>query len=349
MRYGPVLIGILSAALFGIATPLSKILLSTLSQFQLAGLLYLGAGISMLPFVLRRKGGLPRRRMNRGNALRIAGTVIFGGCLGPVFLLMGLASARASSVSLWLNLEVAATAVLGFLFFKDHLDLFGWVGVGGALLAGVLVTVGEGSAGITPALFVALACLCWAMDNNLTALIDGLTPQEITFIKGIVAGAVNSVIGGLTVGALPGVAVGFASLALGAVCYGGSIVLFIIAAQRIGAARGQILFASAPFFGMIFSFLLLAERPSFLQGAAVAVLIASIALMARSRHAHRHVHAPTVHIHSHRHDDLHHTHEHEGAPASLRHSHEHAHEPVEHTHVHLPDLHHRHNHGSPGE
>ena len=48
MRYGSVLIGVISAALFGVATPLSKILLDRLSQFQLAGLLYLGAGLAML-------------------------------------------------------------------------------------------------------------------------------------------------------------------------------------------------------------------------------------------------------------------------------------------------------------
>jgi hypothetical protein len=28
----------------------------------------------------------------------------------------------------WLNLELAATAVLGFLFFRDHLDVVGWLG-----------------------------------------------------------------------------------------------------------------------------------------------------------------------------------------------------------------------------
>jgi drug/metabolite transporter (DMT)-like permease len=196
------LIGVVSAALFGIATPLSKIPLNNLSQFQLAGLLYLGAGLGMLPFVRAPRRGSAWQRIDRKNALRLIAAVLLGGCVGPVFLLLGLKSAQASSVSLWLNLELAATAVLGFLFFKDHLDLFGWLGVGGALLAGVLVTMNEGSAGIRPSLFVALACVCWGVDNNLTALIDGLTPQEVTS-KGMFAGAVNFGIGVLTVRGLP--------------------------------------------------------------------------------------------------------------------------------------------------
>ena len=347
MRYGPVLIGVVSAALFGIATPLSKVLLADLSQFQLAGLLYLGAGVAMLPFVVLRRRTSSRIPVDGKNALRLGAAVLFGGCLGPVLLLSGLASAQAASVSLWLNLELAATAVLGFLFFKDHLDVFGWLGVGGALLAGVLVTLHEGSAGILPALFVALACVCWGLDNNFTSLIDRFTPQETTFAKGIIAGAVNFVIGTLTIGRLPSPGPGLASLALGAACYGGSIVLFIMAAQRIGAARGQVLFASGPFFGLLFSFLLLSERPSALQAAAAVVLLGSIGLMLRARHAHRHVHDPVVHIHAHRHDDLHHAHAHPETAPGLTHSHEHSHEAVEHEHPHVPDLHHRHGHGSP--
>ena len=345
MRYGPVVAGVVSAVLFGTAAPLSKILLTRLSQFQLAGLLYLGAGLAMLPFVVLQQRKSERKRVDRKNALRLGAAVLFGGCLGPVFLLLGLASARAASVSLWLNLELAATAVLGFLFFRDHLDAFGWLGVGGALLGGVLVTISEGSAGVLPALFVALACVCWGLDNNFTALIDAFTPQETTLAKGLIAGAVNSAIGVLMVGRLPAVDSGLAAIALGALCYGGSIVLFITSAQRIGAARGQILFASGPFFGMLFSFVLLSERPSWLQGAAVVVLLASIALMLRGRHAHHHIHGPMVHIHAHRHDDLHHTHTHAGASADLTHSHGHTHEALEHEHAHVPDLHHRHSHG----
>lgn len=345
MRHGPVLIGVVSAALFGIATPFCKMLLGSVTQFQLAGLLYLGAGLGMVPLVLLRRRAPLRKGMNRKNALRLAGAVLFGGCLGPVFLLLGLARAQASSVSLWLNLELPATALLGSLLFRDHLDISGWAGVAGALLAGVLVTVGEGSGGLAPALFVALACACWGLDNNFTALIDALTPQEVTMAKGLIAGAVNLSIGALSAGALPPAGAGLLSLAAGAACYGGSIVLFITAAQRMGAARGQVVFASAPFFGLVFSVVLLSERPSWPQLAAAAVLLGSITLVARARHAHAHEHRALVHIHAHRHDDLHHTHTHPGLPPDLLHTHEHTHEVMAHQHTHVPDLHHRHRHG----
>ena len=348
MSSAPVLLGIISAALFGISTPLSKLLLGSLSQFQLAGLLYLGAGLGMVPFVIHRRRSSPRHRLDPRNTRRVVAAVLFGGCLGPVFLLLGLTAARASSVSLWLNLELAATAILGRLFFRDHLGRAGAVGAAGALAAGVLVTVSEGPAGVVPALWVCAACVCWGLDNNLTSTVDALTPPEMTMVKGLVAGTVNLFIGTITSGSLPPAAVGLESLLVGALCYGGSIVLFITAAQRMGAARGQVVFASAPFFGVLASFLLLAERPSWYQAAAVVVFLGAIALMLRGRHSHRHLHEPLVHIHAHRHDDLHHDHAHPGLPPGTVHTHPHVHEPAEHEHPHLPDLHHRHPH-APGQ
>jgi len=64
----PVAVALLSAALFGAATPASKYLLRDLSPFTLAGLLYLGAAVAVAPRALR--GGAPTwrpyRRRRRG-------------------------------------------------------------------------------------------------------------------------------------------------------------------------------------------------------------------------------------------------------------------------------------------
>lgn len=45
------------------------------------------------------------------------------------------------------------------------------------------------------ALLVTGACICWGLDNHLTAMIDRITPVRSTFWKGMVAGAVNLMIG----------------------------------------------------------------------------------------------------------------------------------------------------------
>ena len=51
----PIILAGISAALFGLATPISKILLDSSNPFLLAGLLYLGASIGLLPKVILKK------------------------------------------------------------------------------------------------------------------------------------------------------------------------------------------------------------------------------------------------------------------------------------------------------
>ena len=334
---------LLSAALFGAATPASKLLLHDLSPFTLAGLLYLGAALAVARRALR--GNVARWRLDRRNALRLGGAVLFGGGLGPVLLLLGLRLASAASVALWLNLEMVATAVLGALVFRDHLGRLGWAGVLGVVLAGVLLSFEEGAAGPKAGLFVAAACVCWGLDNHLTALIDGITPTQSTLCKGLAAGAVNLAIGLVLepFRAGPGT-VALATL-VGCASYGASIALYIAAAQQMGATRAQMAFASAPFFGVALAATVLREPISEGQIGAAGLLVASLVLLFRDRHSHEHVHEETAHAHMHRHDDGHHTHVHPGLPSCTRHSHRHEHERIVHSHPHWPDLHHRHAHG----
>lgn len=339
-----VLVALIAAGLFGAATPMSKALLKSMSAFQLAGLLYLGAVIGVSVESVRQRSWRSPLKMNRTNKWRLFGAVVFGGILGPVLLLFGLRMASAASVSLWLNLELVATAILGRVFFHDHLGRNGWAGVAGVVLSGILLSVNEGSAGLMAGLLVAGACLCWGFDNHFTALIDGITPTQSTFWKGIVAGSTNLAIG-LAIHPLNASA-GEISVALliGALSYGASIALYITAAQGIGATRAQMFFASAPFFGVALSVLILGESISVLQLISAILLILSLAVLFRDQHHHMHAHAPLAHEHSHRHDDDHHTHAHPELDSSTRHTHWHEHKPVEHAHPHWPDIHHRHAH-----
>jgi drug/metabolite transporter (DMT)-like permease len=343
MKKFSVLMAILSALLFGIAAPLSKLLLADLNYFLLAGLLYLGAAVGLAPFIFSK--ALPKiGEIDKKNVLRILGSIFFGGILGPVFLLLGLKIAHAASVSLWLNLELAATAVLGWLFFKDHLDIQGWLGVSGAISAGVLITLHEGPSGLSAVLMVTAACIFWGLDNHFTALIDAITPTQMTFLKGLVAGSINSAIGIFLVQIIPGTGVLIGALVVGAFCYGLSIVLYITSAHFLGATRSQILFSSAPFFGAFFAVWLLSEKLSWIQVIAALILALSIVFLILQKHSHAHGHADCDHIHWHRHDDSHHGHDHDTPAVSGGHIHLHQHRKIRHSHAHFPDLHHRHDH-----
>jgi len=346
MKYVAVLMGLAAGILFGIATPISKILLQEMNSFQLAGLLYLGAAIAFFPYILknRKREAQWIRATNQKKA--IMGIVLFGGFLGPVFLLIGLKAAASASVSIWLNMELVATAVLGVLFFKDHLDKPAILGVVLTFAAGAIVTMQDGLGSLLPALFVTLACFSWGIDNHLTAIVDGTSPKMITFIKGIFAGSTNLILGTLIAGAgfpLPYLGL---SLLVGIVSYGVSIVLYVSSAQQLGATRSQILFSTGPFWGILVAYIILGEPISSYSIAAMVLLALGIVSTNVLVHEHAHRHQAVTHVHLHYHDDGHHGHGHDAAiPAARRHAHLHTHEATDHAHKHYPDLHHRHAHG----
>jgi drug/metabolite transporter (DMT)-like permease len=345
MRRFAILTGILAGFLFGIATPFSKLLLDGLNSFQLAGLLYLGAALAMLPYIFGKNKHV-RLLFQAGNRLKTGGIIFFGGFLGPLFLLAGLKTANAASVSIWLNMELVATAILGVLFFKDTLDKFAWIGVLLTLVAGVVTSLGEDASGIISGLFIISACACWAVDNHLTALTDGVSPQTVTFVKGFVAGSVNLVIGCLISDQTTGMGSILPAIVVGVFSYGFSIVLYITSAHNIGATRSQILFSTAPLWGVVLSYLFYDNSFQWVHLISMFLLASAIVMTNVLSHKHLHDHTLMEHVHFHKHTDGHHDHAHDDGTISRHkwHSHLHKHSPLTHEHPHYPDLHHRHKH-----
>ncbi len=345
MKRLAIIAGILSGFLFGLATPFSKILLSGLNSFELAGLLYIGAALAMLPYTFRKNSGV-KLLFDAGSKAKTTGIIFFGGFAGPLLLLAGLKTANASSVSIWLNMELVATAILGVLVFKDTLNRNTWIGVILTVLAGIVTSFGEGISGIGSGLLITAACICWGIDNHLTALTDGASPQAVTFVKGIVAGSVNLVIGMLMgTSTLVWQNISLAII-IGIFAYGFSIVLYVTSAQNIGATRGQVLFSTAPVWGVVLSYLLNHEPFQWVHVVSILFLSVAVVMTNLLSHGHVHTHTALQHIHYHSHTDGHHHHTHEGEAVadSKWHSHFHTHDAVTHDHPHDPDLHHRHEH-----
>ena len=198
------------------------------------------------------------------------------------------------------------------------------------------------------ALLVAAACVCWGLDNCVTAGIEHLSPEAVVLAKGAVAGSVNVVLGAfIGAGAAASVSPGQVAMALGigALGYGLSITWWVKGARALGAARAQVIFATAPFIGAVGAWVALDEAVSGIQVAALGLAAVGVWLSIDSAHGHRHRHEPMVHEHEHTHPDEHHDHEHEDEFVG-RHTHRHTHEQVlVHEHPHLPDLHHHHPHG----
>lgn len=271
-----------SGILFGLATPASKILVGDVGPYLLAGLLYLGAAVAVIP-ALR---GKPLRPTG-DDRLRLVGAILLGGIAGPLLLLFGLRLALASSVAIWLNLELAWTALLGLLVFRERSTTWSWMAVLCVLLASTTVAWNESQAGLLPGLLVAAACLAWGLDNHWTAQITSIPAAAMTFWKGLVGGLVNLLVGFLAGGTL-GWQVAAAGLAVGAASYGLSITFYVTAARGIGATRAQVLFSTAPLWGVLASVALLGEGWTgrlILAVAFVAAAIACLAVEARRKPA----------------------------------------------------------------
>ena len=336
-----------SAALFGLTAPLAKALLGRFDPQLLAGALYLGAGAGLAGFHLARRAvGLPAPEapLRRADWPWLAAVVFFGGFLGPLLLMAGLKATGAASASLLLNLEGLATMAIAWLVFHENVDARLFAGAM-AILAGAVVLSwqGRGLALDEGALLVGGACLAWGIDNNLTRKLSSADPVSIAAIKGLVAGSVN-LIAALARGAEPpGLVFSSAAGLLGFFAVGVSLVFYILALRRLGAARTGAYFALAPFIGALASLVLLHEQPTVRLLVAGALMGLGLWPHLAERHDHEHVHEAFEHEHAHVHDE-HHQHSHEG-PVTEPHSHLHRHERQLHSHPHYPDLHHRHTHG----
>jgi drug/metabolite transporter (DMT)-like permease len=156
---------LIAAALFGLSTPLAKLLLGQLEPILLAALLYLGSGIGLAAWsILRRAigGDKPREAdLKRIDLPWLGSAIISGGIIGPVLLLVGLRLTPASSASLLLNLEGVFTAALAWFVFKENFDRRIALGMVAIVAGGVLLSwAGRPEIGIPwGPMLIAGACL----------------------------------------------------------------------------------------------------------------------------------------------------------------------------------------------
>jgi len=263
----PPLQAILAAILFGASTPLAKLLLGEMDSMMLAALLYLGSGLGIALLIAYQKyivrSTPAEAQIRRADLPWLLGAIITGGVAAPIILLYGLKNSSAASASLLLNFEGTATVLIAALVFKEAVGQRTAAAITLITLAGILLSWNPsaewgfslGTLGIVG------ACILWGLDNNFTRNISTKNPLVIVAIKGLGAG-----IGSLLMAFLLGKPIlGITQILLGAllgfICYGLSIVLFILALRNLGAARTSTLFGIAPFVGMLISMAIFREIP----------------------------------------------------------------------------------------
>lgn len=333
-----------AAALFGASTPAAKLLLRDLSPLMLSALLYLGAATALSAYRFlafeSREAQITRRDLPS-----MCGIIFFGGMLGPILMFLGLQRSSALTGSLLLNLEGPFTALIAVGLMREHLARREMSAAATIMLGGALVSFQPGHIGGNwiGALEIAGACLSWGVDNNLTQRVSLRDPVAVARIKTLAAGSsVLAIALWRGNGEFPGVMTLVCAGAVGALCYGVSIVLAVKALRVLGAARESAYFATAPFVGALLSIVVFRDLPNLSELAGATLMIIGVVILLREKHGHLHTHESISHDHLHVHDE-HHQHPHDRIVAEP-HSHAHNHLPLAHEHVHVSDSHHRHEH-----
>lgn len=276
---------ILAAALYAINAPVSRLLLSHAGPTITAAFLYLGAGIGLLLYSGLERLIKPGKKQEHLTKKELPYTIamIVLDIIAPILLMLGIARTNSANVSLLNNFEIVATSIIALVIFKEAISKKLWLAILMVTIASAILSFeGMGAFALNGgSLFVLGACICWGFENNCTKMISNKSSTEIVVIKGCFSGMGSFIIALLSGERIPEAEWTAAILLSGFVAYGLSIKFYIMAQQHLGAAKTSAYYSIAPFLGVVFSMVLLGERPAIQFYIAMVIMAVSTAVMIR--------------------------------------------------------------------
>lgn len=279
MKINPIVFAVLAAALYALNSPLSKLLLSSVSPEMMAGFLYLGAGIGMFVMHVFRRNSNEKPLSKRDLPYTIL--MVLLDIAAPILMMTGLKSATAANASLLNNFEIVATSLIALIVFRERIGKLLWAAIVLIIISSALLSFEDMSAFSFSigSIFVILACTCWGLENNCTRMISGKSPEEIVIIKGFGSGIGALIVALMLNAPFPSLSTIPLILLLGFASYGLSVFFYVYAQRYLGAARTSAYYALSPFIGSFLSFIILKEQPTLLYCIALAVMIAGTILV----------------------------------------------------------------------
>ena len=253
---------IATALFFGLSTPLAKHFLSQVQPWMLAGLMYLGGGLGLIPiYILRNHIQRPTTSLKVEDWRILAGSMVAGGLAAPILLMTGLEDTSASVASLLLNFESVFTALVAWTIFKEPWHWRVLLGIVVITTGGILVSHTDQSAVNLSwgALAILGTCLAWAIDSNFTAKIAHRDPLQVAMFKSGGAGLVNTAIASLVGQPWPPLSVTLQVFGAGFIGYGLTYCTFVMALRNLGASRTGAFFALSPLVGVAIAIMFLGD------------------------------------------------------------------------------------------
>ena len=259
-----IIYAILAAVLYAISTPISKILLTTLSPTFIASLLYLGAGLGMsvIGYIRMKTTNYTYKKFTKNELPSIIGMIILD-IIAPIMLMIGLNMSNPENVALLNNFEIVATSLFAAFIFKEIIPKRLRLAIVLVTIASIILSVEDIEAFkfSLGSVFVILAAISWGLENNFTRRLSFNDPLMVVVIKGIFSGLGSFIIALSLNVIIWDVMLILATLLLGFVAYGLSIFFYVTAQRELGAAKTSAFYAFAPFVGALLSLLIFQEIP----------------------------------------------------------------------------------------
>ena len=170
-----IILALLSAFFYAFNVIIEKRYINRLSSEKILFLMYLGAGIGLYIIHIISK----KKRKNNPNKItkkEIPKIIIIVLCeLASSFLIMeAVKNIDASIISLLTIFEIVTTSILAYLLLDDKIEKNEIISIIFVLLGAFILNYKDGIFNNINyySILVIIACICWGIENNITALLS---------------------------------------------------------------------------------------------------------------------------------------------------------------------------------
>lgn len=254
------LLALVSAFLYSFTVIVEKKYINSLNSNEILFLMYLGAGVGLLVIHLFTKNKYKERetRITKKEIPKII-LIVICELLASFSIIEALKSIDASLVSLLTIFEIVMTSLCAYYIFKDPIEKNEVIAIVFVLLGSFILNFKNGiiSNINVNSLLVIFACLCWGINNNITASISSKEPAFFTSIKCSSVAILYLILSIID----NGVTFQYPILILfGFISYGLGILTYAISTRYLGASKATLVFSFSPIFGVILSFIIYSEK-----------------------------------------------------------------------------------------
>ena len=179
-------LSLISAFLYAFNVIIEKKYISYMSSEQILFLMYFGAGLGLylLHLFSKKSKKIKSEKLTKKEMPKVI-LIVICELVASFLIIEALKNVNASLVSLLSIFELIMTSICAYFLLSDPIERDELIAIILVVVASIVLNFKEGifsSVGLS-SLFVIVACLCWGIENNITALISSKEPSFFTSIK----------------------------------------------------------------------------------------------------------------------------------------------------------------------